>query len=63
MKRTCSGCKALNLTGEGCGFGYKTEKINHPTQFWLEKTKPLEECPKPKTNMDFIRLWNEKKGK
>jgi hypothetical protein len=46
MKRTCEGCKALRMEQyySECMLGYKLD----------DHFKPLEECPKPKTNMAYI---------
>lgn len=46
MKRTCNGCRALEM-GQGyhkCVLGYKYD----------DKFKPSEECPKPRTICDLI---------
>ena len=53
MKRTCDGCKALDM--EKCDLGYKTQKLYKEHSF-LIKVKPLEECPKPKTNDEYLYL-------
>lgn len=48
MKRTCDGCKALSdktRYEKYCTRGYKMDGM---------KWKPLEECPKPTTNMSYI---------
>ena len=48
MKRTCEGCKALCFKDkyeQYCLLSYKMDGM---------KLKPLEDCPKPTTNMDFI---------
>ena len=52
MKKTCEGCKALELSQytARCLLGYKFD----------ERFKPLEQCPKPKTYADF---FEEKKQK
>ncbi|MFJ8247385.1 hypothetical protein [Peribacillus asahii] len=57
MKRTCNGCKALEEDMGSCSLGYKIKGVNHPK--YIEITieyKPLEECPKPKTNTEFVKL-------
>lgn len=45
QKRTCAGCKALSQEQytSDCLLGYKFDR----------HFKPLEPCPKPKTNDDF----------
>lgn len=48
MKRTCDRCKALSMMqGElpECRLGYSLD---------TDKIKPLEDCPKPLTNMGLI---------
>ncbi len=53
MKKSCKGCKAIGING--CTLGYKTgfnDILN--TNFYY----PIEECPKPKTNSDYI-LWSK----
>lgn len=50
LKRTCTGCRASNLMGlpyYRCELGYKVDKM---------KGRPLEECPKPKTYDELIKL-------
>ena len=57
MKKTCNGCRAQGLDGR-CELGYKTEVKNN-REFWgrlIIEWKPSEECPKPKTNDQLIRL-------
>lgn len=59
MKRSCIRCKALRQLGVWlyeCEFGYKTDGF----------TKPLENCPKPTTYEEYIKLkdksfYNSKK--
>jgi len=53
MKRTCDGCKALD--SNECNLGFRTEKL-YREHFFLVKVKPLEDCPKPKTNDEYIAL-------
>lgn len=53
MKKTCDGCKALEmLQGEPmkCLLGYKMDNT---------KGIPLEQCEKPKTIKKFIELNNK----
>lgn len=48
MKRTCNGCKAFFFMGCGevrCELGYTID---------ANKLKPLEDCPKPTTNIQLI---------
>jgi hypothetical protein len=54
MKRNCNGCRALN-SDKYCDLGYKIEKIQ--VDFITIGTKPLENCPKPKTNNEYIKFW------
>jgi hypothetical protein len=53
MKRTCNGCKALDWD-RGCWECRLRHKID------IEKGKPLEECPKPMTNEQYIRAKEAK---
>lgn len=62
MKRTCNNCKALDKIGEfSCRLGHKIEcKV-------LESCitigcKPKEECEKPLTISDYIRIYDMKKS-
>ncbi len=50
MKRSCDGCKAFSFRDkyEGkCDLGFKIDGM---------KWKPLEDCPKPRTNIEFCRI-------
>lgn len=50
MKRTCNGCVALvvdSMPLYKCELGFKVD---------VNIGKPLEECPKPKTISNFIKL-------
>ena len=58
MKRTCNGCKALGMVGDGCGLGYKTE-VTRVYSYVPVEWKPLEECPKPLTNDKLIVEMNK----
>lgn len=54
VKRTCKGCKALTEVGViayNCEFGYKTDGF----------AKPLEDCPKPRTYEEYIKLLESRK--
>lgn len=51
MKKSCTGCRALN--GETCGLYYKTKRRG----FAYGDLMPIEECPKPKT---YDALWKLK---
>lgn len=54
-KKNCSGCRAL--VGTNCSLGYKTETEQEiVTKRFVNYTKPLEECPKPKIYSDYIYL-------
>lgn len=65
MKKSCKECKAFKGK-DGCGLGYKIEiERNLMPQFGYEsiyRGKPLEQCPKPKNNIDYIYLkrWIKK---
>lgn len=64
MKRSCNGCKALNTCfNPSCDLGFKIQGFKE----WEGLTiswRPLEECPKPKTQSDFCYLSGLKmKGK
>jgi hypothetical protein len=61
MKRTCNGCKALVpvFCGGYCKLGYKLKHIYYTEgerEGWLEKNQPLEDCPKPMTNIAFANI-------
>jgi hypothetical protein len=66
MKRKCDGCKALEVDRYygRCLLGHsiKNERINDLIIVY----KPLEECPKPMTNIQFIEAprkgWEVKNG-
>lgn len=50
MKKSCDGCKAFSFKDkyEGrCELGYKIDGME-----W----KPLEQCPKPRTNISLCNL-------
>ena len=50
MKRSCDGCRAFSFADkyEGrCELGFKIDGM---------KWKPLEDCPKPRTNIELCRL-------
>ena len=59
MKRNCNGCKAFE---QGCAFGTYIctlgHKITPSKKLWGIPTeyKPCEECEKPKTNIELLRL-------
>jgi hypothetical protein len=59
MKRTCYGCKALE--GDHCYLGYKNEKLFK--NYSSTDVKPLEECPKPKTNDKYMEYLRRSKRK
>jgi hypothetical protein len=49
MKRTCSGCKALNMELKyTCKLGYDNYSNAYIQRSWMPK--PQVECPKPLTN-------------
>jgi len=56
MKRTCNGCKALDI--DHCSLGYKTKP-----KFFDDRIVgriPLEECEKPMTYSYFLTLKKHK---
>lgn len=57
MKKTCRGCKALekNTKYYCCAYGFKIETICISESLGLVETKPLEECPKPKTTSEYVK--------
>ena len=55
MKKTCSGCRALNL--ELCDLGYKTE-MRYRRNRIVRELVPLEDCPKPTKYEDFALLYD-----
>lgn len=58
MKKSCLDCKAFNESFNCCQIGYKTESykiLGEPIG-----VKPIEECPKPKTIKEYIRLCGNK---
>lgn len=55
MKRTCNGCKALSQSKYFyCELGYKLTSKREYEGITIE-CKPLEECPKPKTNDEYCK--------
>ena len=57
MKRTCNGCRALDVTRRGpCELGYAVRE----TGIWPHtRYAPGEECPKPRTIAECNRLTTE----
>lgn len=54
IKKDCHNCKADDH--EGCLLGYKTEKIIVKGYEGLSGgNKPLEVCPKPRTNQQYLK--------
>lgn len=59
MKRTCNGCRALDVTF--CDLNYRVKRKYH--RAWLySETIPAEECPKPKTYEKLMELWQVRNG-
>ena len=56
MKKTCSGCKAINDNFNYCILGYKIEVVTHTSSGLATDIKPKEQCPKPRTNKELIKL-------
>ncbi len=55
IKKTCHGCKADD--NRGCLLGYKNENKTIKGFEGLSAGRiPLEVCPKPKTNDEYIKL-------
>jgi hypothetical protein len=49
MKKTCSGCSALGYaSGLYCSLAFLTKEIS------TGKLAPKEDCPKPKTNKEYL---------
>ena len=50
MKKTCDGCRALDETTNyfnlSCRLGYQT----------TPNGRPLEECPKPRTIKEYVKI-------
>jgi hypothetical protein len=57
MKRNCNGCRALDRNNDyfTCDLGYKIEQLKVERVFNIGG-KPLEECPKPKTYDEYLKL-------
>jgi len=60
MKRNCNGCRALDQNNSGyyCSLGYKVEQVYFESIYSMG-SKPLEECPKPKTYDKYLELKRE----
>lgn len=57
MKRTCFGCKALEITNKDkCGFQKIICKLYYGIEILSGMIKPLYDCPKPKTIKKFNEL-------
>jgi|GEM_PF-2056737 len=60
--KTCNGCKALThsiMSRNGsmvCSLGYQTT-IGKEIMNIVVETKPVESCPKPKTNNDLMECY------
>jgi len=68
MKRTCGGCKALkeNQYNSVCLLDYKRKSIRKYIVISGVKDShifeyPAEQCPKPKTYSEFIKVWRSRK--
>lgn len=59
MKKNCNRCKALerNVSGLGqhCALNHPIEATKELYEFVIEY-KPLEECEKPLTNKELVKL-------
>jgi hypothetical protein len=58
MKKTCNGCKASTIDRfeARCDLGFSVDTIFSKLFLIAYEGKPLEECPKPKTNKEFVNL-------
>lgn len=54
MKRTCNGCRALSRGI--CTLGYEVAPKTVIEHVYTVEWKPLQECPKPKTNGELVKL-------
>jgi len=66
MKRKCSGCKAFGSPSPShgrCLLGYKIEPVRAGFYGLIVSYRPVEECPKPKTNKEFVVCVNEQLGR
>lgn len=57
--KNCNGCKAIIGTGnrQFCSLSYKTELIAKDMVYAvIYDMKPLQICPKPKTNSELIQI-------
>lgn len=56
LKKDCLGCKAYNRERGLCKIGKTIEKITYETDEKIINTgKPLEPCPKPIDNIQYIK--------
>jgi hypothetical protein len=59
MKKTCNGCKAFGgVVQNKCALGHSI-KLNYYDTVFVIGAKPLEECPKPKTNIELAKLMTK----
>jgi hypothetical protein len=59
MKRNCNGCRASSrgfYNDYTCVLGYKVESVFSDKFVCYTHGKPLEECPKPKTYDQYMKL-------
>lgn len=62
MKTTCNGCKACQSHPWGssityyCSLGYQTRTVDKIPEIGLREQVPMEDCPKPKTNKEYLGL-------
>jgi hypothetical protein len=58
MKRTCYGCRALNTEFyyDTCLLGYKNKVVFDYQSGVVIDYIPLEQCPKPKSNEEYVAL-------
>ena len=66
-KRICDGCKAFlysEFSGR-CELGYTIEKACHCVVFGRDifSYAPIQKCPKPRTNKQYLEILKEKLSK
>lgn len=59
MKKTCNGCKAYTkgVSKGTCSLGFQFKDIYIPKTGSFIDSVPIEKCPKPKTNDEFVKLF------
>lgn len=54
QKRTCNGCKALNVADARCDLGVEIAILAAESDARFKKYRPNKECYKPTTNSDWV---------